>query len=368
MPPVHRPSHRGLLTGNRVGRPRAIDAVIVPAGRPAHHLQNAAQLATELGCVLLAMCSPLGADPAAFAATAHRRWPTLRWCHLHVPDDFAHPLLPPTATPDAAGQDWRHGPLSTKRNVALLVARMVGWRTVLLVDDDIVGLNPHEMRIAASGLEHASIVGFKVSDQADNSTVCHARRLAGESQDVFVGACALVVDTARPFGYFPNIYNEDWLFLYDQVAQRTVARLDRSSVRQLHHDPFTAERAAAEEFGDIIAEGLMAGLHAPEPVFAPVAPGYWEAFLDDRHALVARVAERLRDRDGDEHRRALAALVAADLRRGTVTPAFCADYVSRWRSDLASWHAQLPSLPTVGDVDAAADRLGLGDSLVGLAG
>lgn len=364
MPAVHRESHRGLLREFRAGPPRPVDAVIVPAGRSAKHLEPAAQLATELGCVLLAMCSPDGADPREFAHRA-RAWPGLEWHYLDIPADLHHPLLPATASPRPGSHDWRHGALSTKRNLALLTARMLDWRTVFLVDDDIVDLDPTVVRAAASRLGGASAVGLTVGQFPDNSVVCHANRLSGGRQDVFVGACALVLDTTVPFGFFPNVYNEDWLFLYDLVARHRVGRIDRA--RQLEYRPFADEaRARAEEFGEVLAEGLMAGLEDLDGARPPMDAAYWSDFLRARRQFIGDTVDRLGPRYVVGRHSALRSLAAAKRRLGTISAPECASYVRRWRADLLLWDERVAALPSLPDFDAAAEHLGLTGSLAGL--
>ena len=61
-------------------------------------------------------------------------------------------------------------------------------------------------------------VGWPSRGFDDNSVAGHARRLAGMPQDVFVSAAALVVRVAEDLPFFPDIYNEDWLFLIALAA------------------------------------------------------------------------------------------------------------------------------------------------------
>lgn len=365
MPAVHRESHRSLLRTFPEGPPRPVDAVVVPAGRSAEHLEPAARLAIELGCPLVAMCSPGGADPRAFDAIARRRFPRLVWHDVHVPDGYRHPLLPATATPDPQSHDWRHGALSTKRNLALLLARLLRWDTIFLVDDDIIELRAAPVRAAAAALRHARAIGLTVADFPDNSVVRHANRLSSPTQDVFVGASALMIDTTRSFGFFPSIYNEDWLFLYDDIADGAVGCVDH--VRQLPYDPFAhAERARAEEFGEVIAEGLMAGLQEGHPARTPTGTAFWADFLAARRSFIRTAASRVPTRRDVDRTAVLRSLRAAGQRLDEIDAVRCARFVSQWRGDLLVWREQLGELPTVADFEDAADYIGLSGTLAGL--
>ena len=68
-------------------------------------------------------------------------------------------------------------------------------------------------------------VGMWVTDYPDNSIVCHANRMTEGSQDVFVSGAALAVDCDADIGFFPDIYNEDWLFFFDDASARAAGQL-----------------------------------------------------------------------------------------------------------------------------------------------
>jgi hypothetical protein len=358
---THRESHRSLLLPFRVHAARPVDAVVVPAGRTTGHLAAAASLAADLGAVLVALCSA-GAAAGEVAGTV-ADVPGLRWFAADVPTDHDHPLLSGTRS-DLRGPDRGGRPsLSRKRNVALLLARMVGWRTVLLLDDDIVRLSSAMISWAATGLGRASAVGLAVERWPDNSVVCHANRLGGGDQDVFVSGSALLVDCAGGPGFFPTVYNEDWFFLFDQLRRRRVTRL--GSVGQLRYDPFRQpERAAAEEFGEVLAEGLVDLLHRRYPLAYLLDEAYWTGFLHRREAFIARAAERIARQDATPvHRAALRALGAAERRRREIGPDRCVAFVEAWRTDLRLWRRRLDGIRPAPGVEAAAGVLGLAGSL-----
>ncbi|MDN5861287.1 MAG: hypothetical protein L0H84_22015 [Pseudonocardia sp.] len=361
MPATHRESHRELLRRPGKGRPRAIDAIVVPAHRSAPHLDPAAQLATELGCRLLLMCDPDGVDPEDFAERAP---PGLVWHAVTVPADYEHPVLPASALPRRDQRDWRHGALATKRNLAVLIARLMRFTTIVLVDDDIIDLDPAAILRATEGLNELRAVGLEVAQFPDNSVVCHANRLSRTAhQDVFIGACALVLDVSTRFGFFPHVYNEDWLFLFDNVADRLVGRI--GVVGQEPYDPFAdPARARAEEFGDVIAEGLMSALRDRSAAGPPMDHAYWQDFLAARAAFIERAGARVpRDDPQIDVDKVIGALDAAVERLAQIDAAMCVEFVRCWRADLRLWHAHLAGLPAVTSFGAAMDYLDLGATL-----
>ena len=138
---------------------------------------------------------------------------------------------------------------------------MLGWDRVFFLDDDIREVSFPDLRRTVSMLgQRYYSVGMQVSDFPDNSEVCHAHRETGQRQGVFVSGSVLAIDCTAPVGFFPNVYNEDWLFSI--TTQSRAARLLRPAATQLPYDPFDdPRRAAGQEFGDVIAEGLYALLH-----------------------------------------------------------------------------------------------------------
>ena len=362
MRPADRQPHSRLLTTFHPGPARRVDAVVVAAWRPTHHIASAAELAADLGCELVAMCSGK-ARPSEFAALA-TEWPDLRWHALSVPEDYGHPLLDFASS--GMAEDGRHGLLSTKRNIGLLLARMLGWRTVFFLDDDIVEIDPGLVGHAARGLGRLAAVALTVEEFPDNSVVCHANRLGGGRQEVFVGGSALLVDPTLQHGFFPHIYNEDWLYLYEDLTAGRVAGV--GSVGQLRYDPFAdPERAAAEEFGEIVAEGMVHVLHDDKPAATLGRLDYWDMFLIRRQGFLTEISERIRAYGPPARQRdALRAVAAAEQRRSEITAASCVDYVAAWRADLRSWRDRLATVGQTDSFSAATDHLDLTSNLISL--
>jgi len=329
----------------------------VAAGRPAELLRPAAELAMELRRPLVALCSHQ-ASAAGFAAIADH-WPGLSWVAVDLPAGYTHPLLTLRTSTIRDARALRLGDLSVKRNLGLLLARLAGWPSVLFLDDDIDGIDPLAVRRAATALARCEVAGLTVEEYPDNSVVCHANRLAFGRQDVFVSGSALLARTDRITSFFPDVYNEDWLFYFHALTRRSVAA--HASVRQLRYLPFADPgRAVAEEFGDILAEGLVSILDNRSRLFAATEATYWRRFIGLRREFSAAIAARLLSQPSDDERRAaVRALAAADQRRTTITPGSCAAYVRTWRADRLDWARRLDELDSAGDLAAALRGLDL---------
>jgi hypothetical protein len=348
-----------------------LDAIIVPASRPASFLQPAMSLAAHLGAVLVVLCSKQAkADQVAQRVA---RTPAARSLVVTITDEWRHRAFP-IRTSDLAfhvASGGRTSDLSLKRNLGLLLARLRGWNKIAFVDDDITLTRTDSIARLAGQLDEHQVAGMRVQNFPDNSVICHARRLAGLWQDVFVTGAVLGVQCGDlPLSFFPDIYNEDWFFFAKDAAARKLPRVGEA--KQAEYDPFaSAERARHEEFGDLLAEGLYAlmGEVGPSMPFddqlRSATRTYWERFIEARRAVVAETRTALRrfaheDSDNDRVLAALASLAAAESQlEETITPDLCVNFLSAWRDDLDDWQQFSNGLSNVGSTRAAMDFLEL---------
>lgn len=328
---------------------------MVPTAREAHHVRPALRLGRALGVPTVLMCSHESnpRDVVAMAAdTAGAEGVVLDL------GDPTGPDLPPLATAEfSAAMVGSRDDLALKRNLGLLLGRLAGWRAVLFLDDDIDDLSPRRVRRAVGALEQHTVVGLPAVEFPDNSVVCHARRLSGARQGVFVSGSALAVRVDLASAFFPETYNEDWLFLAPHLADRTVTAV--GSVSQEPFNPFRyPHRATAEEFGDVLGEGLLASLHHGS-LDSTRSTAYWRHFLRLREAFIAQAYDRCRKSTDRRAVAALPALEAAERQRARIAPDVLSDYVAAWNTDLATWRAYLSGIPSTGDLPAGIKRLGL---------
>jgi hypothetical protein len=201
--------------------------------------------------------------------------------------------------------------------------------------------------------------------------VCHARRDAGLSQDVFLTGAVLGVHCNNlPLSFFPDIYNEDWFFFAREAASRELQGVGRAI--QAEYDPYASpDRARHEEFGDLLAEGLFALLGQADPsvrfrdqVRAATA-AYWSRFIDARHDVITETVRLLGDaleRKGDNGRgsAALASLAAARNQLDhMITADDCVNFVDAWQGDLEDWQRFSNRVNNVGSTRDAMDFLQL---------
>jgi len=363
-------THHKLV--DQTGKPEpgtgpALDAILVPASRPAHNLDQAVTLAQATHCTLLILCSRHVAAAEVRQLLAQRSFDDA--IIVSLPDDYQHELLDFRALASIeddlpAACSYRVTDLSTKRNLGLILARMLSWRRIFFLDDDIRDVNPADVHSTVSMLGSHPAAGMRVANFPDNSVVCHAYRMTGGPQDVFVTGAALAVDCQQSSGFFPDIYNEDWLFFYDVAS---AGRLGSSwrEVTQLRYNPFADPRHAAwQEFGDVLAEGLYALLHLGVGMEHATSE-YWSYFLDARRRFFDAIIRRAHTASPGIRDQLLLSVEAARECSAEISPDLFERYVRLWRQDLSAWEQRLAGIRQMPSLDAALETLRLARSANG---
>jgi hypothetical protein len=358
-------THRELAGGSAPGgSPWAgtldLDAIVVPGTRPAAYLDHAVTLARAARCSLVILCSQQlhGGDVQEYLAARSFSDAIV----IDVPPGYSHPLFDFRRLRDIEHQlppeSGYLTDLSMKRNIGLALARMLGWQRIFFLDDDIRDIAYPDLQRTVDMLGSFSAAGMWVTEFPDNSIVCHANRMTDGPQDVFVSGAALAVNCDSDIGFFPNIYNEDWLFFFDGASK---GQLGNSHLKatQLAYYPFAkAERAAWQEFGDVLAEGLYTLLHLGMAVEQATSI-YWEFFLEARRNFLELTLSHVAAAPPDMQGEIIASLHAALKCLSGITPDLCARYIEAWRQDLAGWKRRWAKVGVMPSVEAALAELRL---------
>ena len=332
-----------------------LDAIVVPASRPAAHLDHAITLARAAGCWLLILCSGRLNNTEAVKFLAARSY--RKAVAIDLPRDYSYELLRfpellaiNSELPKACGLYTTD--LSMKRNIGLVLARMLRWHRIFFLDDDIRDITYPNLQRTVNMLESFSAAGLWVTDFPDNSIVCHANRETGGSQDVFVSGAVLAVDCESDIGFFPDIYNEDWLFMFDYASAGKLANSSLEAT-QLCYFPFAkAGRAAWQEFGDVIAEGLYTLLHLGLEV-AQATRDYWGYFLEARRNFLEAILTRLPNAHPEMRAEIQMSVQQAEKCLQMIKPDLCERYVQAWRNDLTDWKQRVCGIAEMPSIDAA---------------
>jgi hypothetical protein len=359
-------THRQLAGQSGPGESPAIgalgvDAIIVPGSRPAAYLDHAVTLARAAKCSLVILCSHYLHGREVKEYLDERSFSEA--IVIDLPPGYSHPLFDFSGLLDIKDQlpsacGYHVTDLSMKRNIGLVLAKMLGWKRIFFLDDDIRDIAYSDLQRTVDMLDSFSAAGMWVTEFPDNSIVCHANRLTGGSQDVFVSGAALAVDCESDIGFFPDIYNEDWLFFFDAASE---GKLGNSCLKatQLYYYPFAnADRAAWQEFGDVLAEGLYALLHLGMNITHATSV-YWSFFLEARRDFLEATSTRAQIVPLDIQPEITASLQSALKCLTGIDSDLLARYVEAWRQDLKDWKSRWAEIRPVASVDEALAELGL---------
>jgi hypothetical protein len=339
----HHGSHRHLLSDKTVALPRDVDAIVVPTARHAAGMRDALALANKLDCTLVALCSKYSSVHELSALREARNAKLIAIDIERLPSGIVPFFRTDGLLTGTRFERWTD--TSLKRNLGLLLAKLIGWERIVFLDDDITIPEPLDLCAAAGLTDIFAGVGLNIDGFPDNSVVCHAYRDAGGAQDMFIGGGALAVPVRQATSFFPNIYNEDWFFLLgDDGRLRPTAVTGRAV--QKEYDPFAHDnRARLEEFGDSIAEGVFWLLDSGRSI-ADATTGHWRTFLDNRAAFITEVVDLVWKMDGDAAHRArmLSSVKAARGRCQYIRPELCVEYLDAWRADRLTWRNHLSSV------------------------
>lgn len=330
-----------------------LDAIVIPTHRPGNQLNYAVGLAKENDCCLVVLCSGQAHAVEVISLCVDF---AVQCIAINIPSNYTHPLLTGLTTnmfPEAIyGREQNN--LALKRNIGLLLGRMAGSVKMLFLDDDISDLYGFAEVMAIN--DHAS--GFLMTGFPDNSVIRHAERLSGVEPGVSLSGGALVVNPSKVTVFFPNIYNEDWFFLHDTLM-RTPPTLAGTALQQ-PYDPFRDPmRAVSEEFGDVLAEGIVqlrvAGVECQD-----ANTNDWQSILTQRKMLINNTVKRLTPRKTEANvQAALLSLAVAQARLADIRPETCIEYIAAWRRDIEWWREQVTLLPSGLTIELAVKTLGL---------
>jgi glycosyltransferase involved in cell wall biosynthesis len=352
-------SHAKLLDDSGTASARAwFDAIVVPTHRPADGLKSAIELAQLTKTTLIVMCSRAATQEQVYEQAAQADVEVFAF-DLPLAKPLSISLRTSLDKSLAAASPSRSRDLSLKRNIGLVLARLSGWERLMFLDDDIHGIDQHNVTALAAALDNHNVSALIPTWFPDNSVVCHAHRDSGGTQDVFASASGIGVRCDREdVAFFPNVYNEDWFFFADDAARKRIARVGDS--RQRQYDPYDSpDRARWEEFGDLLAEGLYARLDIGNGIW-DVDRRYWKSFIERRRRFHRQVSDSLGGiEDPEKAARAARSIRAAQDQLEKITPGLCQKFMRHWRRDLRDWQRYLTSLPQLDSLTDAFKYLGI---------
>jgi len=219
--------------------------------------------------------------------------------------------------------------LPIKRNYALIYSRKKHYERILLVDDDIRALKNHTVTTGANLLDYHAIAGCFVDSFPDLSIMDHLESIAGEQLYPFLSGSFLFLKPFKAIGFFPNIYNEDWLFMLPHVLEQSICSF--GSIVQLPYDPFADfTKVAFQEFGDIIVEGLY-GLAYSNDYESRFDIKVWQEIINARQKSLELIRNNV---EHPIHQKTIEIAIQANA---FIAPNDCLEYIDIWEKDIMTW-------------------------------
>jgi len=180
--------------------------------------------------------------------------------------------------------------LPTKRNVALEIARKKGYKYVVLIDDDILPTNINFLKSSSLFERGATIVGYYSLEFPDKSTVSLIESaLTQRAPGVCLSGNCLAINMDKITGFFPYVYNEDWLFIMNNMTQGDI--YGAGIVSQCDHKPWLDfERIRFEQFGDVIAYTAR-NLKIAKGIYLPENREFWIEAIERNHLRLQNIKE-----------------------------------------------------------------------------
>jgi hypothetical protein len=223
--------------------------------------------------------------------------------------------------------------LPLKRNYALWHAWLQGYSRILILDDDICGLDDIQLLAGTAALSRWRLAGYFVDDFPDTSVVGHIERSVGEPVLPFLSGSCLFIRTDVEAPFFPPLYNEDWIFMAPHIELQAVCSL--GVVQQEFYDPFSSLAASTfQEPGEIIADGLFA-LLAARRYSDRLSPSVWATLISQRRAWLRILAGRSNELTH------VASIHRALARGAELSAEDCVRFLSEYECDVVKWKQSL---------------------------
>jgi hypothetical protein len=232
--------------------------------------------------------------------------------------------------------------LPAKRNIGLMYGALHGFDKLILLDDDISNINSELLKNALIVSTGLALLGVLIDHFPDLSVIEHIRwRLYREYEPFIAGNC-LIIDLKQTCGYFPRLYNEDWLFIFAHPKQR-VGFVSNWFIHQQEYDPFKPEKAIWQEFGDTVAEGMF-DAWSSDRIEESTTIDFWDSFSKQRKNSLRDIRCDLVGMPAQNEPRMLECIEAAHLRSCEFRPRDLLDFMQRSRTSSEQYSQMLLEL------------------------
>lgn len=225
------------------------------------------------------------------------------------------------------------------RNYAILLSKVIGFRKVLFVDDDVSVKDLELLRAAFRMLERVDFVGARIGGLADQSIIGHIGLKQGDAElSEFVSGGFMGLRLGSVMEPFLNYYNEDWIWVLMHKSASyamTPAKVVHQTFHSLQRNG--SNRAIRQEMGEMLLEGVWNA--APSRNFSLLTDEKaWKQVIADRVFWIEDIAKKCRQQND----RIGIAIATALLRHAsTISPSLLAAIFEQYFAVLPEWRSIL---------------------------
>lgn len=196
-------------------------------------------------------------------------------------------------------------------------------------------VNTDILRIS-SLLQSCRCISCPSVDFPDISSVDHIAVALGQEEHVFLSGACLFLRVSKSMPFFPQTYNEDWLFFLMMPPSELCCG---GRLRQSRYDPFTAKRVEFQELGDFLAgSALEYGFESPQEL---VRLGFWKERKTARIAHLHQLAGLAKGHKQAQLFGSLLEIAINELDK--IDEHWCVEFISSLSEDRAVWEDLLKS-------------------------
>ncbi len=196
-------------------------------------------------------------------------------------------------------------PLGTKgwhlgfvRNYAIILSRLLRYKRVLFIDDDIIIKDMNVINNLMKKVNDADFVGAKILGKPDYSIVDEIAdkcNLKLEMSDISSGGfLAFNSDTISE--YFLNYYNEDIIWIYLHSPKIKIVNCGAVHQQSYELPENKSEQASNQEFGEILFQGVYKAFKRNNSMLL-TQKSFWSNVLDREMRYIRKLKELYKEKN-----------------------------------------------------------------------
>ncbi len=184
------------------------------------------------------------------------------------------------------------------RNYAIILSKILGYKQVLFMDDDITIKNSDTVEIIMDKLNDYDFIGAQISGMPDYSITDKLADLCGLKHGMSETPSGgfLAFNLSAVSEYFLNYYNEDMIWIYLHHPNTKI--LKYGEVYQQPYNIFEngIERASKQTFGEVLIRGVYAAFEQRKNSVL-LQNTFWEDTLNEEIECIKKIDRLCKEKE-----------------------------------------------------------------------